>query len=1032
MRRWPVIVLVGLLTPTTVSAWDNFVAHEKLADAAITAALTSPGVASNLQENLLLPKGVTQPVAIQLGFDAAIDADISPTNLSFDRSTCAPDQRAPAGSRLTDNLNKGDDEFDPFESKFPSRNIAVVLNPACVRTNQDYPQCVKELCRSPVQDWIQLGTFAEDNPNARAQHHFHDPVYEHTPPAGNHGMDNHSPLLLGLDALIADAYTTAFRGGDTHRFWSGILGHLAWWSTESDTGNFGLRGLSAVDRALNTPRGTGGPPSEKFPKNLFALPDAERYLYRAVTAPYADERESFATLYFLALGHVLHLLQDMGSVAHTRNDFIRDHVILRDGNLEKAPQLVIDKVGVAQSVLASINTTGDQSVPYKKLLDYAATPEGAGLDLSPYDATLGLEAFQGLLSREASDLFDEDLFSDATGRGLAEYVDTHFFSAGTINTAVLSGAYPSPTAPRCGDVGETTGTGADRVFITELPERDLGSGAIKVGSEQVFVSSPAVPHLARCRLHSRGYRKGAAKLGVRWGATVIDESVQRDYLELIWPRVIQMTAAFLTSQLSPRLEVVPLPDGSFRLANASPFDLEFDSDAIELAYDTLDDATGLPKRVVAPLTCPGASNDETLWAASEPGKLGTLSTFTCRLPTADELLKPALVHDSFWIVIRGKLGRRGLVGKPDEFNPDEFGKIAKDSVVAMRHVYGRRLVMHQNSNAKVSLDTTRISDVKIYSFSIDDAAAAAASGPPIVQELTSPLRPQLAELLDPGDTIDRVDFRDASPEPGGTRLVFGGDVDDDPGESESSSISEFWILNRQPPLTMMTRVDLPPALLPAGGTPEWIGDLGQSQIVYSGNDQGDPIYAKSIVRLDPDDAPNALVSTGTDDAVVVAAHGMVVVGASPSAHLFLMDPETGHRSHVLQVDLDANTGSVVACTSCIGPPGVVERGAAFSPDGRWLVFGARRDTDQFYKLFKVDLQSFSGSPAMAWIQLVSGSVEAGLDKGEGIAWSPDDKWIAFVKSDGKLNVMSKDGGDPIEILPFPGGGIEWLPDFELP
>ncbi len=736
MKRLLLLIVVLTLPPTIAKAWDNFVSHERLSLKAMLAIADDETTLDALAENLGLREGLEQDLGLQLGFDPmGVDLDIQPTTLESqapDPQNCNPIQRSWQGSRLTDNLNKTSDEPDPIDGAlFPSPEIGVVLNPRCP-DGEDHAACVEALCRFSAQTWIELGTFAEDNPNGRAQHHFHDPVKQHVIP-GNHGLDNQDPVLLGLDALVADGLTAALRGGSWTQFLEGLAQKLGWRSEERDLGNFDLQGLSAVDRALNTPR-DGVPASDEGPRNLFALPDAERYLYRAVTAPYADERDSFTTLYFLSLGHVLHLLQDMGSVAHTRNDFKWDHVVvpklLRLVSLEDAPRQQVGGTLVADSVLASL--MGDASIPYAKLQQYAATPAGQGLDLASFDPSLGLESLDALRRREVGALFDEDPFTSPNGGGLAEYVNTHFFSAGSIEDETSADGYALPLIPGCGDVGDSVGSGDERVSVAELPARSLATGEF-TGESDVYYSSRAVPHLARCRFHSRTFVNSLPKALWPWMATVVDETVQRDYLELIWPRVIQMTAAFLTSQLSPRLEVIPESEASFRLANASLLPLQFDPSAVELAYDTLDQQTELLRRVVVPIHCDSESNEEVLAAAPKSGEVGPASAFLCHIP--ESLDEPAAIRDSFSILVRGALGQRGQTGTRAEFDSRN-----KDFVVAMRRIRPAAVI------DRVTPGTDDASEqVDLLRMSVDPEEGFALGAP---ENLTARLRTAIGSQID--------------------------------------------------------------------------------------------------------------------------------------------------------------------------------------------------------------------------------------------------------------------------------------------
>jgi hypothetical protein len=74
-------------------------------------------------------------------------------------------------------------------------------------------------------------------------------------------------------------------------------------------------GLPAPDWALGR-RGRGPEPA----RNRFSLPDARVYQLGSLTAAAPEERERQTALLFRALGHVVHVLEDMAQPQHTRND----------------------------------------------------------------------------------------------------------------------------------------------------------------------------------------------------------------------------------------------------------------------------------------------------------------------------------------------------------------------------------------------------------------------------------------------------------------------------------------------------------------------------------------------------------------------------------------------------------------------------------------------------------------------------------------------------------------------------------------
>ena len=140
-----------------------------------------------------------------------------------------------------------------------------------------------------ITNFLTLGSRLEDVPHPRARHHFHDP-YRNT---GLENKTDHPNWAASIDLV------TRLRYG---------LG-------------FDLTGASNLERALGTE--SGGWENEY--ENYFAWPDARDYFYKALTEEPGDTREHYLALTFLTLGHVLHMIEDMGVPAHARNDFIEAH-----------------------------------------------------------------------------------------------------------------------------------------------------------------------------------------------------------------------------------------------------------------------------------------------------------------------------------------------------------------------------------------------------------------------------------------------------------------------------------------------------------------------------------------------------------------------------------------------------------------------------------------------------------------------------------------------------------------------------------
>jgi hypothetical protein len=667
------VAAVACFGAHSARAWGNRISHQRLFDASLESEAAADVLRRFMNEELGLAQRAQARLAVQLGFDDAIDDDIGPAGGK--------------GSRLTDNLNAGDPDPDDLGVFGVDIEVTLEAAPPCAR-DASSEACLEER-RSRGSDaakWIRLGTWAEDNPNPRSRHHFHDPVRLHQPPAGNHGLDNSKEFLLGLDAFLVEP-VALFRGGDWGRTAAGMLLFPLRTVPGLDVGNFDYEGRSAVDRALNVPL-EGSFSSAADPRNLFSLADAERYLYLALRQPLADEREHYLALHFLAVGHAIHLLQDMSSVAHVRNDFINDHLISPKVSRLQALEDVGDDLDILQDVLATIREKSFESQPARFLREVPPPPPASASDYLAAVPPPLREDF------DVRDLWDEISFEVAGGGGLAEFTHRNFFSAGTVSnlTPPLANGYDAPLVPSC-NTPELNGPGSGPTWVARLPVRELA--AFKSESAVTyddFISSPVVPHLARCRFHSFSFGS-EPKLLRPWFATVHDDSVQRDYLELLWAQTIHYASKFMESYWSPRLEVAAAPDGpegdkGFRLRNRSRQEFRFASDAVEIVYETPDADTGTRRRVAVPIDCT-EQGELSLLPAPIGEEAGPLSSFTCWMP--ETLPEPAFDPTSFWVVVRGAHGSRGFAGSRAEFEAGE-----KHFVVAFDRVLPQLLLfLHQ-------------------------------------------------------------------------------------------------------------------------------------------------------------------------------------------------------------------------------------------------------------------------------------------------------------------------------------------------
>jgi len=135
-----------------------------------------------------------------------------------------------------------------------------------------------------ILQWIREGSKLEDAliRQARSQHHFHDPIR-------NAGLDNRTD----------------------YPDWEGAPTRLS---------PFDLRGESALFWMTTGTSSTGYPQN-----NLDTWEEARNRFHESLRSSSAPVREQYMAETFLALGHIFHMIEDMGVPAHARNDFLFGH-----------------------------------------------------------------------------------------------------------------------------------------------------------------------------------------------------------------------------------------------------------------------------------------------------------------------------------------------------------------------------------------------------------------------------------------------------------------------------------------------------------------------------------------------------------------------------------------------------------------------------------------------------------------------------------------------------------------------------------
>lgn len=264
----------------------------------------------------------------------------------------------------------------------------------------------------------------------------------------------------------------------------------------------------------------GQTPNQGYPS--WSWQNTRQYFLDALTSTQKVDRDLALTMTFQGLGHLIHLIQDMASPAHTRNDPHRSYnyeTLVRDVQLD--PELPVAQV----------------------FLDWIDRPS-----LGPDPGWQAL-ARNDLAPIPIARLVDTDLYSGANPEatiqplmGLAEYTNANYFSEDRIfreNDVLWRFPYPRRSSVTEADSGITLGDGTPvtRQYFRKDFHGDSGYRLATVGFLRDYIQ--------RYGLDPGRYGDSPA----------LDEAVYRDYAERLLPRAVGYSAVLLDYFFRGKLEV---------------------------------------------------------------------------------------------------------------------------------------------------------------------------------------------------------------------------------------------------------------------------------------------------------------------------------------------------------------------------------------------------------------------------------------------------------------------------------------------
>ena len=185
----------------------------------------------------------------------------------------------------------------PLDSKYIFNNVEALSPIPDFITKKDngfVTWTVKDEIMAGTEILIQ-GADDEDYPVMRASNHFFDPVHNQS-------------LAQSIDTRKEYFY----------QYDDGAAGATAWFMEAIKTPDWALEDNGEAPSYQLTDAVSGE--TVVYSRQIHSLRDSYDYLYKALTSTDLEIRKKQMGAHIYALGHVIHLLTDMGQPEHVRND----------------------------------------------------------------------------------------------------------------------------------------------------------------------------------------------------------------------------------------------------------------------------------------------------------------------------------------------------------------------------------------------------------------------------------------------------------------------------------------------------------------------------------------------------------------------------------------------------------------------------------------------------------------------------------------------------------------------------------------
>ncbi len=313
-------------------------------------------------------------------------------------------------------------------------------------------------------------------------------------------------------------------------------------------------------------------------ENHYKVTDAREAMWRALTlktAAMGDEvfpsgwgndaadrerlRKAYWATTFRALGDVVHLLQDMAQPQHTRNDW--------HSGLGCVPGVAC-ALGHA-SFFENYLEARSLRQPYFRLREGFTRPPTASPPIITAVRPLIYTGYgQSPMFNTYAEFFATATGADnSTGKGLANYSNRGFYSAGTNIGSLAGGGYPSPSP---------TGSGLNTEFVTYPDLKDIAgntvNGYAKFKTGTVMDTVTGLPE-DNVKLATVGpWDQFLQQKNANWTHSTLNHYNYDDQARLLVPRAVAYSAGVIDYFFRGSMQISLPADGIYGIVDQSQFD----------------------------------------------------------------------------------------------------------------------------------------------------------------------------------------------------------------------------------------------------------------------------------------------------------------------------------------------------------------------------------------------------------------------------------------------------------------------------